>query len=132
MTVPAAAQSVDGELCNQGPLAELVVDYLDSWKNAHLAYREFSGCDDGGVAEGLSDAVVRLLAHDWRRLPELLPMIQADPKFEAFVLKHIDATTDDDDLKAIERQSMSSCPANEKALCVKLNFAAKKAISEVL
>lgn len=67
--------------------AEEVADYPDSWKNVHLAFQEFAKCDDGGVAEGYSEAVARLLADRWNTLPELVRLIHSDPPFEAFILR---------------------------------------------
>lgn len=47
---------------------EAVTDYLDSWQNIAQCFRQFRACDDGGIAEGISDAVARLLANRWDRL----------------------------------------------------------------
>ena len=129
----AAAQPGGNQSCvgNQGFLAEGIVDHLDSWKKVHHAFKDFSKCDDGGVAEGLSEAVVHLLAHDWQHVSELQRLIHVDQNFEGFVLKHIDATTDDSDLRTIERLSASKCPMHGEALCAKVNAASKKAISEL-
>jgi hypothetical protein len=43
--------------------AEMETDALKSWDSVYTFYRKFSHCDDGAVAEGVSDAVVKLLAY---------------------------------------------------------------------
>lgn len=40
-------------------------DGLNDWNALHRNFIRFAQCDDGAVAEGYSDAIGRLLVHDW-------------------------------------------------------------------
>jgi hypothetical protein len=37
-------------------------DHLDDWRAVYQSFKRFSQCDDGGIAEGCSEAVGKLLA----------------------------------------------------------------------
>ncbi len=69
------ASNAHSEECDErdGYTAETLTDYLDSWKNVARFYKDFKKCDNGGVAEGVSDAVARLLAQSWRTGPRPRP-----------------------------------------------------------
>jgi hypothetical protein len=108
--------------CSQqdGFIAEAATDHLDSWKKLAQARKQFERCDDGGVAEGLSDAVARLLARHWETLPKLVSLIHAEPGLEPFVLAHLNESDDFDDLKTIRTLASSQCPTSAAKLCAKL------------
>lgn len=101
--------------------AETVFSYLDSWKNMHLAYKQFRHCDDGGPAEGFSEAAARLMADHWHDLPQALPIIAADPDFETWVIRHLDETDNYDDLRKIDHLAQTACPPQTKVLCGKIH-----------
>jgi hypothetical protein len=61
------------------------------------------GCDDGGIAEGLSDLTVRLLSDMPDALPRLAELYRFDNKKYLFILKHLDGTASCDDLLNLER-----------------------------
>src|SRR3990170_2249011 len=71
-------------------------DHLKDWGDLHQLFKRYRGCDDGALAEGYSDFVVRTLAHRWDTLEELKKAVAADRTFEEFVLKHIDASAEPD------------------------------------
>lgn len=87
--------------------------------------------DDGWYAEGYSDLIVRTLATQWTRTPDLARMAKRSPGFLAFVLKHIDASADTDQLKLIEQRATTRCPTGQSALCKSLRAAAQAALAEL-
>ena len=103
---------------------------LKSWQAIHRSFQK-APCDDGIFAEGYSDAIVVMLARHWRALPDLAALVKHDPQFEKFVLRHIDATTDPEDLKQVQTQAGSICPPKHKALCSSIGSAATLAINEL-
>ncbi len=116
---------------SDGIRAEEAVDHLNSWSDIHAAFVRFAPqCDDGGIAEGYSDRVVHLLATKWESLSELEVMTRKDVAFKRFVLSHIDATADTDELRAIARQSMADCTKQNQRFCKQLGYAASEAIKE--
>jgi len=62
-----------------------------------------------------------------RKAAKLQSLINHDPGFENYVVRHIDAMLDTDDLHQIIILSSESCPAEHKALCSKLIAAAQSA-----
>jgi hypothetical protein len=87
-------------------------------------------CDDGFFAEGYTEAVVKMLAR-WQSIPELTALRAKAPKFFAFVLKHINASADESDLKQILANVQQRCTAEDRELCGVLQKAAEKAIQEL-
>jgi hypothetical protein len=97
--------------------ADKEVDSLSDWDHVYRAYRKFSHCDDGGIAEGYSDAVGKLLANDWGQLNRLLALTKTSKGFQRFVIKHIDETLPSDTLQKISNNARSSCPEGAQRLC---------------
>jgi hypothetical protein len=110
--------------------AEKGVDSLTDWDSVYRAYKKFSQCDDGAIAEGYSDAVGRLLANDWKNFHRLQVLVKTDQPFLQFVLKHIDATLPIETLQKISKNARSACPAGGHNLCRIVVSASSKAIAQ--
>lgn len=110
--------------------AENAVDHLNSWAAVYDSYVRYSSCDEGSSGEGQSEAVIRLLADQWRTLPALDTLVKRQPAFEQWVLSHIDSTLDSDDLQKTEDNAKMQCPSGHAALCKKIAAAASEAINE--
>jgi hypothetical protein len=104
-----------GDLCNDK--ADPALFSLKNWNDLSLWYENYSECDDGYFAEGLSDFVVVSLAKRWKDMPSLQIEITKNREFKDFVLKHIDTTTDSNDLRTIGRNVKTKCPVNLHPLC---------------
>jgi len=105
---------------------------LTSWPRIHASFlRNVPECDDGFFAEGYTEAVVKMLAVRWQSLPELRAFKKNDPKFFAFVLKHIDASADGNDLKQIRANAKQRCAPENRDLCSLIEQAAERAIQEL-
>jgi hypothetical protein len=65
--------------------AEVVTDYLDSWANVYLFFKQFQHCYDGSIAEGVQDKVQLLLADDWSMIPQMIVLAEDDVNFKEFV-----------------------------------------------
>jgi hypothetical protein len=103
---------------------------LQSWEAVRSFYKTYLACDDGGIAEGVSDAITKLLADRWTDYWRLQTTITAGQQFQGFVLKHIDATVSIEALQAISRNARERCPKGEASLCKKIDGAALSAIKE--
>ncbi len=101
-----------------------------NWKILQAHFRMYGQCDDGPIAEGYSDDVVTLLAHDWKLFSELASLERGDPTFLQFVLTHIDATAATEDLQAVQRNALAACPAGNAALCRRIAAQATRALEE--
>ena len=104
--------------------ADAATDSMKSWPAVYRVFKRYRQCDDGGVAEGFSDAIVQLLALHWSRVGELSRLVRKDPLFERFVIQHIDQTADWDQEKAIVIHARDHCPSGMNALCGRLEKAA--------
>jgi len=111
--------------------ALLEVNLFKSWSELHDAFKGFPGCDDGSFAETYSDSVVKLLANEWDQLPKLKELAKRDPSFRRFVLSHIDATTDFDELVRVVSAAGERCPPGERTLCGEIHVAAGRAMIQV-
>ena len=127
--------SVSNALANECTIkdaeaAEQAADHLTSWQAMNDNYTRYYQCDEGSIAEGNSEAVIRLLVDKWEALPKLNVLTRKNAAFEAWVLSHIDSTLDSGDLQTAVDLATSQCPASESALCQKIVKAAQAAIHE--
>ena len=110
--------------------AEAQADTLRNWDSLYRSYKLYRQCDDGAIGEGCSESVVRILADHWSTLSRLVTLSRRDPRFRQFVLRHVDATTNPDDLKKISINASTQCPLRLSALCADLAKQADAAIKE--
>jgi hypothetical protein len=98
--------------------AEKETDNLKNWNSVYRFYKQFSQCDDGSIAEGVSEAIAKLLANKWSSFDEFAKLANNDKEFEKFVLRHVDETIDwGHDAPAIRRNALTHCPNDSKGLC---------------
>jgi hypothetical protein len=90
---------------------------LNSWAAVHRSFRRYGHCDDGAIAEGYSESVTVLLAEHWGQLKRLNDHAAGDPKFRAFVIRHINETVPSERLKRITHNAQSKCPRGLRSLC---------------
>ena len=99
------------------------------WDSLYRHQQVFGACDDGGLAEGYSDAVVRLLAWRWGQIKNLAAISNSDPGFRRWVIKHIDATASAQDLQKIMRNSDKCIGDRDDSLCRLIRTAVAETIS---
>jgi len=104
----------------EGQRAETQTDTLRSWDVLYGSYKLYRHYDDGARAEGYSEAVARILVDHWSTLPRLASLAKNDSYFRRFILKHIDATLDIDDIKKIKTNAKTRCPSELRAICADL------------
>jgi hypothetical protein len=111
--------------------AESSVSRLGNWEDIYKSFKRFRHCDDGAIAEGYSDSIVRMLANRWNRLETLIKLTSSDKDFYTFVLRHIDATADKSDIKKIIINSSKHCPKTAKAICSAIEKEAREAFRDI-
>ena len=104
--------------------AESEVDGLHSWETLFKWYRAHRQCDDGGIAEGISEAVARNLVDRWETFAHFAELATRTPGFGRFVVQHVDETLDSNDLKKIHANAATRCPTKLRAFCDDLKKAA--------
>jgi hypothetical protein len=97
--------------------AETEASTLTTWPKVFESYGHYRHCDDGAISEGYSNSVATLLASHWDQFDELRSLVGAHPKFQAFVLRHVNETMTLDQGNSIKENVHLRCPANGKALC---------------
>jgi hypothetical protein len=130
---PASAESKAGSCALTDQQFATAINTLGEWPEIHAFYRaHFPPCpDDGMFAEGYSELIVRTLAKNWSNLPELRVASRRDPRFKAFVLRHIDATANEADLRVIQTSATFQCPKGSGSLCAEIRKASSEAIREL-
>jgi hypothetical protein len=113
----------------QALAAETGVDGLKSWADLYAAFKQFRACDDGAIAEGWSDFTARSLAKKWGTLSDLQQLVAKDGAFHRFVIKHIDSTADNEDLRLALANALEHCPRRARGLCNEIAAAARQALA---
>lgn len=115
----AAAALPEKKACsrNEAIEADAQTDKLGDWNSIRSWYVRFSHCDDGGIAESVSDKVAKVFANHWNRLSEFTALAAKDKGFENFVLSHVDETIGLDEATKIQHNARSQCPPRSARLC---------------
>ncbi len=114
----AAAHASQGPCsAEQGRLAQAEAVTLQDWDAVYQSYQQYENCDDGPVAAEYSKSVARILLGRWESLPRLSELARDHEDFKAFALKHVDKTLNKEDLKKIEENAKTRCPAGLRDLC---------------
>ncbi len=108
-------------------------DRLRTWEALYSSYNKFKSCDDGAIAEGYSESVARILADHWNTVRRFAQLADNDLSFRAFVIRHIDATLNIDDVQKIKNAALAHCPNGLRTTCSDIarqaEFALKDAVS---
>lgn len=128
--VSPAAGAADHCLPKQAQAAEAATDNMKSWHAIYSGFKAFRQCDDGGVAEGFTEAVVHRLASDWNAVSRAASIARDDKTFHSFLLKHINASANTDELKAIASVSEERCPRGAWSMCRDIRRSAIQALQE--
>jgi len=96
----------------QNSQAEDEADTFRNWDALYRSYRRFARCNDATAEEGYSESVARILVDHWETLNRLSQLSARDSVFRKFVLGHIDATLDMDDVARIRRNAIHRCPSS--------------------
>jgi len=129
LAIPRPATAAAGCADDQYQDAEGTVPYT-GWTALHAHYLRFRDCDDGGLAEGYSDAVAQFLGRHWEWFEDLRREVDADPAFAGWILRHLDATALTEDLSNAWRSAQDRCPAGSETLCTSIAEAAQRALLE--
>jgi hypothetical protein len=103
---------------------------LRSWYALYRSYKSYRQCDDGAIGEGYSESVARILVDHWNTLPQLARLARNDADFRAFVIGHVDATLNMDDVEKIRRNAKAQCPARLRIVCNDLAKQADSALKD--
>ncbi|WP_319585604.1 hypothetical protein [uncultured Desulfobulbus sp.] len=98
--------------------AETVTDYLDSWKNVYLFFKQFNHCYDAAIAEGAQDAIQHLWVEKWASLPEMIALTNKDSAFKKFIWQSIrDETFPKNSFVRFVKHATRECTDVAKEFC---------------
>ena len=129
-----------GHECNAQPpacpdvisvAAAVSEDHLKNWNDLSQLFKKYRGCDEGALAEGYSEFIVRTLARRWDTLEELRKLVTEDKTFEDFVLKHIDASADPAHIVMVLSNVKERCPVDSAQLCSAIEKAVRKTLQDL-
>lgn len=112
----------------QAIIAEDIVGRIGSWSDLKRFFNAYESCDDGVIAEGVSDRVGYLLEIDF---DSFIGVAESSPKseFVQFVIKHIDGSLDQNMLRSISRRA-GGCD-KDSDLCRVIRIKAQTALGEL-
>jgi hypothetical protein len=84
----------------------------------------------GCIAEGYSESLARNLVDHWNTLPRLADLAKKDAEFRAFVMEHVDATLNKDDVEKIKNSAKTQCPTGLRVICNDLEKQADSALRD--
>lgn len=113
---PAARQPMDCDV-RDAIAADAALDGLTDWRAVYDSFRRFSHCDDGGIAEGWSDIVARLLTLQWSTVSVAAELGTVDPPFRRFLLHHVDELMSPEQARSIVEAAEHRCPPDSRELC---------------
>jgi hypothetical protein len=129
--LPIPAKARVQKDCGKVQEQELNHSEPKNWESFYRLFKQFGECDDGALGEGFSEDVAQLLSKQWAHIDALGRLTAADKAFERFVLRHIDATLSENELKTIANNSRSHCPVGEKHLCQVILTSARNSLDEL-
>lgn len=124
------ATAAQRRACTESQQREAVSIRPKDWNGFYAAFKLLGQCDDGAPAENFSDISVRLLAHDWKDVGDFVKLAASDRNFQRFVLKHVDGTTNPDDLRVVVSNARECGRAGDTRPCRALESRAKSALKE--
>jgi hypothetical protein len=110
--------------------ADATIDSVTNWHQLRKWSAKYGKYAFADINEIESEFVVHTLAAHWETLPALAHETSRHQWFLKYVLGHIDATTNYDDLRAIISHSTERCPKKYQTLCAMLHNAASQALAE--
>ena len=125
----AGAAHAQDKTCSpaQSAAAEKAMDRVVNWELMYKTWQEFGHCDTGLAEDVFTDALMRM-AVEWKNVDQFARRYQGDPKFKAFVDKHIRSLGAKDDAKSLYSRAKQSCPPKLEAFCAELAEVAKSAL----
>ncbi len=111
-----AAHAEDAKVKDACIAAEQTIGQVKTWK-ALYTYSKTYDCDNGAIAEGISDKVEQLMTHDWEALSSVAAKLRSDKAFRTLLLNHIDETWSSEDIEIARQNAASHCPQGLDAFC---------------
>lgn len=102
------------------------------WLEVHAVFKHnFPACPDNELyADGYTNMVVGVLAERWSETAMLGDLMVKDEGFKQFVLRHIDTSAGEENLRRVLHSAQANCPKNSAQLCKEIALRSKRALSD--
>jgi len=130
LAVCAVVPAFASDTCESMDAADRALSSVHSWADLRGWESKYHACDDGYLAEGVTELVASTLALRWETLPQLQAEFAESSAFRPFVLGHIDASANLDHLDAVVGHARDRCPQGYTALCESVLTAGEQALAE--
>jgi hypothetical protein len=107
-------------------VAEKAIDRVVTWGNLHKAYQDYKHCDKGAVAEGYTEALLRLTV-EWKNVNAFADAVNKDAGFKDFVRTHLQSPAAKDDADSVYSRTRNQCPKGLDGFCTELGGMVKAA-----
>lgn len=113
-----SAHAVEGCPVSDKEFLQQITSSSD-WLDVHAVFkRNFPACQDEGLyADGYTNMVVGVLAAHWDDLHLLDELMAKDEAFRLFVLRHIEISAGEEDLRRVLHSAQADCPQSSAQLC---------------
>jgi len=110
--------------------AAKAIDRVSSWATLHGSWKAYRHCDAGPVADGFTEALLRLVV-DWKRVDALANDMK-DPAYRDFVIAHLKSPAAESDAEDVYSRAKASCPKGQEAFCAEIAEAVKPAKPQLI
>jgi hypothetical protein len=105
---------------------EKAIERANNWNQLYKSWQDYHHCDTGGVAEGYTDSLMRLMV-EWKGIDALAAAMQKDPQYKEWVHARLKSPAAKDDQPTVYSRAMASCPKGMDAFCAELAESVKPA-----
>jgi hypothetical protein len=99
--------------------AEKAIERVLNWPQLHKAWQDFRHCDTGPVADGYTDALMRMMV-DWKGVDQVASAMQKDPQYKEFIYSHVKSPAARDDHTMVYSRARTGCPKGLDEFCAEL------------
>ncbi|MGZ5041633.1 MAG: hypothetical protein ACXWG1_01610 [Usitatibacter sp.] len=117
----AAASSAADKACTKADAAAgaKAVERVNNWAQLYKSWQDYRHCDTGAVAEGYTDALLRLFV-EWKDVGTLAESMKKDAEYAQWVHARLKSPEAKDDAATVFSRVKASCPSGMDAFCTEI------------
>jgi hypothetical protein len=126
LVVFAAASGAADKACTKADAAAgaKAVERINNWSQLYKTWQDYRHCDTGDVAEGYTDALLRLFV-EWKDVGTLAASMKKDADFAQWVHARLKSPAAKDDAATVYSRVRASCPSGMDAFCTEIGDSVK-------
>jgi len=95
------------------------VERVNNWAQLYKSWQDYRHCDTGAVADGYTDALLRLFV-EWKDVGALAATMKKDAEFAQWVHERLKSPAAKDDQPAVYSRVKASCPSGMDSFCAEI------------